>query len=132
MLKNIQLDEPDHGESLGLIADFYRSVDREDELMEYLEYRFESAREGENASELKAISLVLCQQIESDDPERAIAVYRAALERLPQDRAILERLIAKLEGEENAEERARLMAYLPNMPAMVARTPGRSMASKRK
>lgn len=108
VLMNIQLDEPEHAESLFLIAQYYETSGRTEELIELLKDRFQAARAKRNIDELKTLALELAPKIQDTDTEEAVALYRDALEFVPDDTELLHRLLSILRGDDHAAERAQI------------------------
>ena len=108
VLKNIQLDEPDHQESMAMIVAYYQETNQQDDLIEFLEYRLEGAKENGDAAEVRTVALALSPLVSEKDTEKSIAIYRDALSFTPNDKEILQGLLHELKGDEHIEERAKI------------------------
>lgn len=107
VLKNILLDEPGHSDALALLSEYYTISGREEELLELLQERFESAVARNAENEVKGLALELGKQI--DDTESLQRLYRRSLEIVTDDRELLLALIDTLDPQEDAPERVSLL-----------------------
>ncbi len=107
VLKNILLDEPGHTEALALLSEYYQISGREEELMDLLRDRFNSAVERHAVEEVKGLAIELGRQMHGAPASQEL--YRRALEVVVDDKDILLALIKTLDPQADAEERIKLL-----------------------
>ncbi len=108
VLMNIQMEEPDNAESLSMIITYYEDNGRTDDLADLLRDRYILAKNECRTEELKTISMALAPMIQDKDNEDAIEIYRSALALSPNDVELMERLLARLIGDEHQKERVQI------------------------
>jgi len=109
VLREILDENPDHEEASRLLTELCERTGRTDVVVDVLGQRLEAARERNDGSAVVSISLRLGALLAPTRRETAREVYRAALEWDPERRELLDALLALLEDESDARERADLM-----------------------
>ncbi|MCG8556457.1 MAG: tetratricopeptide repeat protein [Proteobacteria bacterium] len=110
VLRQVLREQPDHGEALDLLAGLLEGAGRTDELLDLLKERFQHACGLGDAQMVVPLAQRLGALLRSGDRQaEAKALYRAALECVPQSRAILNDLRESLDCDEDALERADVM-----------------------
>jgi len=109
VLKNIQLEEPGHEESLTLLADHLEKSERFEELFELLGDQYTLVQERGNVEEIRVVALELGKRLEGHDVSEVAKVYRTALGFAPNDRDLLAALLALLDAEDDLAERVQLL-----------------------
>jgi tetratricopeptide (TPR) repeat protein len=109
VLKNIQLEEPGHEESLALLSSHLEQNERFDELFELLNDQFLLVQERGNVEEIRAVALQLGQRLEGHDRDEAAEVYRKALAFGPNERDLLAALLGLLDAADDGPERVQLL-----------------------
>jgi tetratricopeptide (TPR) repeat protein len=129
VLRDALLDDPDDLEAGARLEEVYRESGDSAGLAEFLWQRFEEARERGAVETVAAVALRLGAILDDIDREQARAVFHAALEAAPENRDLLEAVLAH-EPEENAFSRADIMERLlavespDRAPSLVAELAG--------
>lgn len=122
------LNEDDEDTAAALqLTQLYERNGRHDELAELLDRRLTSARMRSDAASVLALSLQLGALVTPSNPERAIDVYRAALDSSPESVPLLTRLLALYTADERAEDRADVLERLLAL-SQGAEAEGRALA----
>ncbi|MBW2278507.1 MAG: tetratricopeptide repeat protein, partial [Deltaproteobacteria bacterium] len=109
VLKNIQLEEPGHEESLTMLADHLEKSERFEELFELLNDQYLLVQERGNVEEIRVVALELGKRLEDHEAAEAATVYRTALGFSPNDRDLLAALLGLLSPEDDLAERVQLL-----------------------
>src|SRR5690606_17297158 len=105
----VVLDElPDHSEAAELLADVYERTGFDEDLVELLNRQLDVAREGGDLEAFRAASIRLGALLASVNREQAMAVYRNALELLPEDRELALALLELFGPDDDPRERAEI------------------------
>jgi thioredoxin-like negative regulator of GroEL len=111
ILRDVLLEERRSAEALTLLAGYYERTGAAADLTDLLEQHFEAACEAGDPKEVADAALRLGALLESENQERAVALYERALGIARGRRDLLERLIA-LRGSELTPEYAARMEEL--------------------
>lgn len=107
------LNEDDEDSAAALqLTSLYEKHGRHEELAELLDRRLSSARMRGDGAAVLALSLQLGELVASSNPDRAIDVYRGALDGAPDNMTLLTRLLALFPAEERPEDRADVLERL--------------------
>lgn len=111
VLQNILLDDPEHEDASGMLADYFEKKGDMDSLASLLKRQYDIAVERKAESAISVSALRLGSFLEEDDPMQAVELYRHAINYVPSDTRLLERLLENMnEGEgEVQKERAEIM-----------------------
>ena len=111
ILRDVLLEERRNAEALTLLAGYYERTGAGSDLTDLLEQHFEAACEAGDPKEVAEAALRLGALLESENQERAVALYERALGIARGRRDLLERLIA-LRGSELTPDYATRMEDL--------------------
>jgi lipopolysaccharide biosynthesis regulator YciM len=112
LLEDVLSEDPDHAEAALRLADLYERRGQQEQLVELLNRKLESARERRSPS-VVPLSLRMGAMLAETKPEHAAELYKQALELVPDSDVLLHAAIEQTSPEEHAEERAALiMRYL--------------------
>src|SRR5690606_30826716 len=103
---------PDHSEAAELLADVYERTGFDEDLVELLNRQLDVAREGGDLEAFRAASIRLGALLASVNREQAMAVYRNALELLPEDRDLALALLELFGPDDDPRERAEIKARI--------------------
>ncbi|MBI2896504.1 MAG: tetratricopeptide repeat protein [Deltaproteobacteria bacterium] len=107
-LRDVLLEDPEHREAEGLLADHLEKAGKESDLSDLLWRQLEAARAKRDAAAQAAISIRLGSLLSRSQPGEAKTVYRAALAVAPADRTLLHSMLKLLAPEDDPAERADL------------------------
>jgi tetratricopeptide (TPR) repeat protein len=99
ILRDVLLEERRQPEALALLAGYYERQGAEGDLVDLLEQRFEAALEAGERDEIVEGALRLGEVLERGNTARAGEIYERALGAAPGRRELLERLLARHDGE---------------------------------
>lgn len=111
-LREILDDEPEQQGAARLLMDLYERTGRRDELIELVERQLDAARDRGNLGSVAVLSLRLGGILEAQDRQRALDVYRAASELVPEDRTLLQAQVRLLKPTDDPALRATTLERL--------------------
>lgn len=112
VLREVLDDDPGHDEAGDLLIAACERLGRDEALAELLARRLDVARERKVAASIEALSLRIAALHGPSRPEDAKDLLRAALADAGDTRALIEALLALLQAEDDATERADLLERL--------------------
>ena len=114
LLRDLLLDDPTNAEAVLALSDAYEKTGRDEDLAELLNDQLEAAKSrGDVEAELKLqVRLGEVYDARLGDRAKAIATYRAVLERSPEHRPALEATARLLQSEEKHGEAAQVLERL--------------------
>jgi tetratricopeptide (TPR) repeat protein len=117
LLQDVLGEDPDHAEAALRLADLYERRGDQERLVELLSRKLESARERRSPSVIP-LSLRMGAMLAQTRPDQAAELYRQALALMPENEELLRAAIEQTDADEEAEERAQLIArYLASADA---------------
>lgn len=111
-LEQVLDDDPEHMVAGELLADLFEKGGRVEDLARLLERQLDMACERRNAEAGVKLTLRLGEMLGQERREEAKATYRALLEWVPDSPRVLEALLALLDVDADAQERADLLERL--------------------
>ncbi|MFO0692988.1 MAG: tetratricopeptide repeat protein [Polyangiales bacterium] len=105
-------DAPDDTEVSAFLARIYEQSGYDEELVALLRQQLDVARDKQDLEQIVSVGSRLGALLEKVDREGAMDVYRSALEWAPEERSLLEALLALFGPEDDLRERAELRERL--------------------
>ena len=112
MLRDVLVEDPEHAEAAGMLAELLERTGDTDGLADLLARQLDAARDRRDAPAVAALALRSAAVLEPTRREDAMDVLRGALEWVPGDRAVLEALLRLFTDDDDARERAERMEQL--------------------
>lgn len=112
VLQQVLDEDPGHAEAGTLLENILERAGRMDDLVELLTRRLDTARDRQDTTQIVALSLRLGALRAEEARDETIALYRSALEWAPDNRALLEALLALYGPEDDPADRADAMERL--------------------
>ena len=109
VLRDVLLDDPDHIEGAGLLEKVLRDSGDHEGLADFLWQRFEEAKSRRNPQTVADVALRLGNLLAESKSDDTQAVYRQALEIVPDNQQLVQALVALLTEETERAERAQLL-----------------------
>ncbi len=109
LLKDVLLDDPNHSPAQLMLIDYYERTGNETDYIDLLRRQFETAMTQDDAEAIKQGALKLGKYLEENEPEAAAEVYKSALDKVPADQDLLERVLRNLDDDTDPRERAEIM-----------------------
>jgi tetratricopeptide (TPR) repeat protein len=111
-LDEVLQEDAENEEAAGLLTTIYERKGDERALAELMERRLSISRAHDDAASVLALSLRLGELLAGDRRDQAIDVYRSALETAPENKQVMERLLALYEADDRPEDRADMLERL--------------------
>jgi tetratricopeptide (TPR) repeat protein len=112
VLREVLDEDPDHAQASVVLAELFERTGRMDELNELLDRQLGAAKDRRDAAAVAALSLQMGKSLEKTDRAAAMALYRDSLKWAPNDRALLEALLALFGPDDEARGRMSVMDRL--------------------
>lgn len=112
ILRDALIEDPDQADAALLLADLYERRGDRDGLEELLTRQLDAAKDRADTAAIGALSLRIASLISDARRDDALDVLRAALEWVPEHRAVLTVLLGLLGDDDDPRERAQRMEQL--------------------
>lgn len=112
LLRDVLMEEPENREAESLLAEIFERTGYDAELSELLNQQFQSARERGDAETIVNVALRLGELLRASHLDEALSVYRQALEAAPNNRPLIEALLALFDEDHDPRERVELKERL--------------------
>ncbi len=109
VLQDILQEDPDDTDTAELLMGVYEKSGRTDDLADLLQRQLEGARSRNEGVAIASLSLKLAALLSPTRREDAIDTLKSALENVPDDRRIIQELLALFRPEDSASDRADVM-----------------------
>ena len=128
LLEAVLNEDPDHAEAALRLADLYERRGQDEQLVDLLSKKLESARERKSPSVIP-LSLRMGALLAPNRPSQARSLYREALEIMPEDETLLRAAIEQTDPVEQGDERAELVIRYLSLPSAAEREQAKAYAS---
>ncbi len=112
LLRDVLLEDPNNAEGEALLAEIFERTGYDAELSELLQQQLSSALERGDTEVLITVALRLGELLRASHLDEAIATYRRALDAAPNDRRLIEALLALLGEDHDPQEKVELKERL--------------------
>ncbi|HVW30751.1 MAG TPA: tetratricopeptide repeat protein [Polyangiaceae bacterium] len=112
VLREVLDEDPDHAQASVVLAELFERTGRVDELNELLDRQLGAAKDRKDAAAVATVSLQIGKSLEKSDRRAAMELYRESLRWAPNDRALLEALLALFGPDDDARDRIDVMERL--------------------
>ncbi|HEX4340167.1 MAG TPA: tetratricopeptide repeat protein [Polyangiaceae bacterium] len=115
VLREVLDEDPDHVQASVVLSELFERTGRVEELNELLDRQLGAAKDRRDAAAVAAISLQIGKTIEKSDRSAAMTLYKDSLKWAPNDRPLLEALLALHGPDDDARDRVAIMERLLNL-----------------